>query len=115
VEMTVLHKVKSMYTVGSLVMKIAGRDARKVGVVLEVLDNNTLLIDGQTRRRKVNMVHVEPIGKSVQITKDAKTEDVAKVLEGAGFPVVLKKNSHSSASRQVKKRVMKKAVKSASK
>lgn len=89
-------------------MKIAGRDARKVAVVVDVLDNKMVLIDGQTRRRKTNVAHLEPLDKKIKIAKGASTQDVASALESAGFPVVLKKNSHPSAVRQPRLRGAKK-------
>lgn len=97
-----------MFEIGRLVMKIAGRDARKVAVVVDVLDNKMVLIDGQTRRRKTNVAHLEPLDKKIKIAKGASTQDVASALESAGFPVVLKKNSHPSAVRQPRLRGAKK-------
>lgn len=69
-----------MLTVGSICMKIAGRDAGKLGVVLEVLDNTYVLLDGEVRRRKCNILHLEPLGKTVDVKKNATHADVMKAL-----------------------------------
>ena len=41
-----------MIDVGRVCVKIAGRDAGKKAVVVEKIDSNFVLIDGQTRRRR---------------------------------------------------------------
>ena len=52
-----------MLTVGRLCIKIAGRDAGKQCVIVDVLDHNKVLIDGLTRRRPCNILHLEPMNK----------------------------------------------------
>tara|TARA_Y100000310_G_C20336488_1_gene647770 strand:+ start:38 stop:436 length:399 start_codon:yes stop_codon:yes gene_type:complete len=66
--------------IGSIVMKTAGRDAGNRGVIIE-LDGNTALVDGETRRRKTNLSHLEPTGQSTDIKKGASHEDVKKALD----------------------------------
>jgi len=93
-----------MFEVGRVVMKVAGRDAKKIAVIVEQVDTKTVVIDGQTRRRKVNVAHLEPLNKTVNISKGASTQDVAKALADINVVVIEKKNSHKSAIRQTKKR-----------
>ena len=71
--------------IGRVVVKIAGRDAGKKGVIIDVLDNNYVLIDGETRRRKCNVLHIEPLAQTVKIGKNASHEDVAKILKDIGI------------------------------
>jgi large subunit ribosomal protein L14e len=61
-------------------MKIAGRDAGQLCVVTEVMDHQFVKVDGFTRPRKVNVQHLEPLGRSVELKKGAKSEDVRKAL-----------------------------------
>ena len=56
-------------------MKIAGRDARGKCVVVDVLDTNYVLIDGQVRRRKCNVDHLEPLGEKIELKKNAGHEE----------------------------------------
>ncbi len=70
-----------MFDIGRIVMKIAGRDAGKVGVVIDVLDENYVMVDGAMRRRKCNVKHIEPMNKTVEVKKNASHSDVIKVLE----------------------------------
>ena len=71
-----------MFDVGRLCMKVAGRDAGKFCVVVDVLDDHYVLVDGETRRRKVNVMHIEPLNKTVELEKGASHADVKKALEG---------------------------------
>ncbi len=74
-----------MFEVGRLCIKIAGRDAGLKCVVVDVLDSNYVLIDGETRRRKCNVDHLEPLKDVVKIEKNASHEDVKKAFEGVGL------------------------------
>ena len=56
-----------MMTVGRLCMKIAGRDAGKKCVIVEDLGKGYFLIDGETRRRKCNVTHLEPLTEVLNI------------------------------------------------
>jgi len=80
-----------MIEVGSLCMKIAGREAGKLCVVVDLLDNKFVLIDGQVRRKKCNINHVEATGKVLKLEKNASHEDVVSVLKEAGIEVVERK------------------------
>jgi large subunit ribosomal protein L14e len=76
-----------MFDVGRICVKIAGRDAGEKCVIIEVLDNNFVLIDGMTRRRKCNKIHLEPISQTVDLKKNASHEDVAKAFKELGLEV----------------------------
>jgi large subunit ribosomal protein L14e len=75
-----------MIAIGQVCMKIAGRDAGKTCVVVDVSDGK-VLIDGQTRRRKCNPSHLEPISKTVEIKKGAGHEEVVAALKAIGIEV----------------------------
>ncbi len=70
-----------MIEIGRLVMKIAGRDAGKKAVIVDILDNNFVLIDGETRRRKCNIKHLEPLDKVIKIKKNASHNEVKEELK----------------------------------
>ena len=69
--------------VGDVCIKVAGRDAGKVCVVVDILDNNRVLVDGETRRRKVNPVHLALIGKQARVEKGASHEKVLEAIKSA--------------------------------
>ncbi len=71
--------------IGRLVVKIAGRDAGKKAVIIDILDDKYVLIDGETRRRKCNILHIEPLNQKIEIKKNASHEEVAKALKEIGI------------------------------
>lgn len=74
-----------MFEVGRLCVKIAGRDAGKKCVVVEVLDRTYVLVDGETRRRKCNIAHLEPMDNVLDIQKGASHESVTAALKKEGL------------------------------
>ncbi len=74
-----------MVDVGDVAVKIAGRDAGQVCVVVDVLDRNFVLVDGATRRRKCNLRHLEFLNKKVKIKKGVSSEEVRKALAELGL------------------------------
>lgn len=67
-----------MIEIGRLCVKLAGRDAGNDCVIVDVLDDNYVLIDGNVRRRKCNILHLEPTPKKIEIAKNASHEAVAE-------------------------------------
>ena len=71
--------------IGRLCVKLAGRDASKKCVIVDIIDNNYVLVDGETRRRKCNILHLEPLTQIVKIDKNASHEEVFKALKEIGI------------------------------
>lgn len=61
-------------------MKIAGRDAGHLAVVIDILTPTTVMIDGDVRRRKCNIKHLEPLPRKLDIKKNEPTENIRKLL-----------------------------------
>ncbi len=97
------EKEENMIEIGRLCVKIAGRDAGKRCVVVEVLDKTFALIDGETRRRRCNILHLEPQGKVIAIEKGASHESVIAALEKEGIASRSTKPKQQSA-RPLRKR-----------
>ena len=89
-----------IFEVGRVCMKLAGRDANKYCAVTKVIDTSFVEIDGQTRRRKCNVSHLEPLDKVIKIKEGANNSEVAKALTEAGFETK-EKSSKSSKNKQV--------------
>ena len=81
----------SLFQIGRMCVKIAGRDAGKQCVVLSTLKDSTVLVDGETRRRNVNVKHLEPLDKTLNLKADAPHNDVAKAFETLGLKVLTTK------------------------
>ena len=71
--------------VGRLVLKTAGRDAGKRGVIVDVIDPKTALVDGEVRRRKANVTHLLLLEEKVKLAKGASHDTVKKALEPLGI------------------------------
>jgi large subunit ribosomal protein L14e len=104
-----------MFEIGRLCMKIAGRDAGKKCVIIDVIDQHYVMIDGQTRRRKCNINHLEPLNQLVQISKNAPVPEVIRVLKEINIEIEEKKPKARAATVKAKtekpKRVRKKKEK----
>jgi len=81
-----------MFDVGRVCVKLAGRDAGQKCVIVEVLDDKTVMIDGMTRRRKCNKLHLEPLNQTLDLHQKASHEDVAKAFKELGLEVKTKKS-----------------------
>jgi large subunit ribosomal protein L14e len=82
VEVSVLAAIE----VGRICVKIAGREAGKKCVVVEVIDRNFVFITGPkelngVKRRRVNINHVEPTGNKVKIKRRASDEEIVSALD----------------------------------
>lgn len=69
-----------MFTIGRVCVKLAGRDAGKKCVIVDVLEGKYVMIEGQTRRRRCNMLHLEPLDQTIDIQKNAHHDTVMKAL-----------------------------------
>lgn len=104
-----------MYEVGRLCVKLAGRDAGGKCVVVDVLDSTYVMIDGQTRRRKCNIKHLEPLDIVLKLKKNASHEDVADLLRENKIEVQEKKPKAEKPAKEPKKKAVKKKEIKASK
>ncbi len=69
-----------VFNVGTVCVKIAGRDAGKTCVIIEMAKDGFVTIDGETRRRKCNVRHLEPLNQTVKVAVGASHLDVMKAL-----------------------------------
>ncbi|MCQ4350325.1 MAG: 50S ribosomal protein L14e [Sulfolobales archaeon] len=72
--------------VGRIVVKTRGREAGRKAVVVEIVDNNFVIVTGPksvtgVKRRKVNINHVEPTDKKIDIPKGADDKTVEDKLK----------------------------------
>lgn len=98
-----------MIEVGRLCVKIAGREAGKKCVILDVIDDNYVLIDGQLRRKKCNISHLEPLEKKIEIKKGASHSEV--VDEFKKLKIEIKETKKKEKKEKPKKIRSKKEVK----
>ena len=89
--------------IGKVCMKIAGRDAGRPAIVIEVHKDGYVTIDGYSRRKKVNPQHLQFIGTKVDIKKGATHDTVIKALEKLGFSQPEKPTFEKKARKKNKK------------
>ena len=104
-----------MLQIGRVCVKTAGRDAGQMAVIVDVVDHKTILVDGQVRRRKCNIAHVEPTSKTVEIKKGASHQEVIAALKQHGIEVVDRKPRQKTVRQGVKARAGAGPVKAAPK
>lgn len=75
--------------VGRVCVKVAGREAGKKCVVVDVINKSFALITGPKKvtgikRKRVNVDHIEPTDAKVTIKRGATDEEVVQALTDAG-------------------------------
>jgi large subunit ribosomal protein L14e len=75
--------------VGRVCVKLAGREAGKKCVIVDVIDKNFVLVTGPkavtgVKRRRVNINHVEPLPEKIEIKRGASDEEIMEVLKSSG-------------------------------
>ncbi len=104
-----------MFEIGRLCIKNSGRDAGEYCVVVNIIDDNFVLIDGNTRRKKCNIKHIEPLNKVIKIKKNAPREEIHKMFVSLKLNIkkrrIIKKSGKSTKEKPIKKKVVKKKVK----
>lgn len=80
-----------MFDVGRVCYKICGREANKIAIVVDKVDDNYVMIDGNVKRRRCNVKHLEPTNKVLKISKGDSTIAVHKAMSLAGIKVVERK------------------------
>lgn len=93
--------------IGQLCVKLAGRDAGMECVVIENIDENFVLVDGNTRRRKCNIRHLELLGSILDVKESASHNDVIKAMKDAGVRVIEAKKGASKEGKKAAKPVKK--------
>ncbi len=113
-----------MIEIGRLCVKIAGRDAGRNCVIVEAVDDNFVIVDGQVKRKRCNIDHLEPLQHRLPIASGASHEEVVRALEAVGIDVIVgekivrkpktnkAKPATAAAEKAVSKRAQKKSAKS---
>lgn len=115
--------------IGQLCVKLAGREAGKICVIVDKIDKKFVSIDGQTKRKKCNILHLAPLEQQIKIKKGATHADIVKELKSLNIDVTEKKSKpkkerpkkktkvkpKTKAKAKVKTPILKKEVKKKSK
>lgn len=67
--------------VGQVCVKLAGREAGKKCVVVDVIDKNYVLVSGpEVKRRRCNIRHLEPLEQKLKVERGTSDEDIRRAL-----------------------------------
>ncbi len=82
--------------IGRICVKIAGREAGRKCVIVDIINENFVVVTGPkaltgVKRRRVNVKHIEPTPHKINISKGASDEEVISALEKSGLIVEMKK------------------------
>ena len=94
-----------MLDVGRLCIKTAGKDAGKMVVVVDALDSNFVMIDGPVKRKRCNILHLEPTSKVMKLKKNAPHTEVVKEFKTLKIEIPEHKTKKQKASKPQKQRV----------
>ena len=73
--------------IGRVVVKLSGKEAGRYGVIVDQINDNFVLIDGNLKRRKSNLMHLELTDKILDIKKGASTSEVREAMNKAKLNV----------------------------
>jgi len=75
--------------IGRICVKLVGREAGRKCVIIDLADKSFVLVTGPksvtgTKRRRVNINHIEPLQDKIEVKRGASDEEVAEVLKASG-------------------------------
>lgn len=71
--------------IGRVCFKTVGRESGNRCVIVELIDDSFVLVDGPgVKRRRCNLKHLEPSENKVEISRGASTEEVERALKEIG-------------------------------
>lgn len=81
--------------IGRICVKLRGREAGRKCVIVDIIDENFVLVTGPKtlsgiKRRKVNVNHIEPTDKKIDIRSGATDEEVLQALRSSGLEEYVK-------------------------
>ena len=76
------------FDIGRVCLKIAGRHAGRLAVVVDAMDGPFVLIDGNVKRKRCNIHHLEPLGTQLALKKGASTPQVHEAMRKENLEVL---------------------------
>ena len=89
--------------IGQLCVKTAGKEAGKICVIVDKVDDAFVLIDGQVKRRKCNIFHLKTIEQNIEIKKNESHEKVKQEFEKLKYKITEKKIKEKSKEVKIDK------------
>jgi len=86
--------------IGQLCVKIVGKESGRYCVIADKIDSTYVIIDGNLKRRKCNINHLELLNKRLEIKKGASTEEIRKAMEKEGIKITKPREKKESKNKQ---------------
>jgi large subunit ribosomal protein L14e len=100
-----------MMEIGRVCVKIAGRDAGTRCVIVKILDDTYVMIDGEARARKCNIAHLEPTATLIEIREGAAHANIISAMKAAGIETKEWKKAENKGAKIRPKKARKVATK----
>lgn len=94
----------SLMEIGRVCYKIAGREAGKLCVIIDVKDRKFVIIDGNVKRKLCNITHLEPTELILKIKKGASTSEVHAALQKEKLEVLERKKKEKKTAEKPKRK-----------
>ena len=101
--------------IGQLCVKIVGKESGRYCVIVDKIDSTYVTIDGNLKRRKCNINHLELLNKKLDIKKGASTQEVHKAMEKEKIKVTKPREKKEAKKKEEKVRKPNKEKKNVSK
>jgi large subunit ribosomal protein L14e len=94
-----------MIEIGRACIKTKGREKNKKCVIVDILDDKFVLIDGEVKRRRCNINHLKILQQKIEIEKGAATEEViSKMKEANLLPQNFEKRKKEETKKEEEKK-----------
>jgi len=102
---TIISKFKDLkklpFEIGQVCVKIAGKEGGKICAIADKINENFVLIDGQVKRRRCNIFHVETLDKKIDIKQNESSDVIKKELKKLGYEILEKKKTNKKTLEKV--------------
>lgn len=95
------------HLIGRLCTKLAGRESSRQAIIVDMLEGNFVLIDGQVKRRRCNLTHLELSPKQLPLQPAASSAEIAALFEQEGIAIKQQK-SRNPGEKPIRKRAVQK-------
>ena len=99
-----------MLDIGRICIKTAGKDAGKKVVIVDAIDDNFVMIDGQVKRKRCNILHLEPTQMTIKLKKNSPHQEILKEFKQLNIEVKETKPKTKKSAKPKKQRVRKEKV-----
>lgn len=97
--------------IGQVCIKLTGRESGRYCIIIDAVNDNFVTIDGNVKRRRCNIDHLEFLNKKINIAKGASTEQVLEALKNSGIEIMAKTKKEKTEKKEIKEEKQKKEEK----